>query len=151
MAPQVLEVVLLPAPPLCLQRSRVRSFCGGGQKKNPARVRVPEWRRGGDSAAYGFLAAGFLAAGAGLAFDTGLAVGLEGFAGAGFFAGAGLAEPGFALGLAAGDLAGEAAFLVDMDGSDGGSLGAEFSHYSASGPGSEAGANNRRAPRPVKD
>jgi hypothetical protein len=62
-----------------------------------------------------------------------------------------LAEPGFALGLAAGDLAGEAAFLVDMDGSDGGSLGAEFSHYSASGPGSEAGANNRRAPRPVKD
>jgi hypothetical protein len=62
-----------------------------------------------------------------------------------------LEEPVFAFGLEAGDLAEEAAFLVDMDGRDEGSLGAEFSHYGASGPGSEAGANNRRVPRPVKD
>jgi hypothetical protein len=98
--------------------------------------------------------ASFLSAGAGLAFAAGFGAGLlafAGLAGAGFFAEAGFEEPALAFGLAAGDFAEEAAFLVDMEKRDGGGIQAKFSHYSASGPGSVAGGNNRSSSRTVKD
>lgn len=72
-------------------------------------------------------------------------------AGAGFFTGAGLAEPAFPFDLEAGDLAEEAAFLVDMDGRDEGRFRANLSHYSANGPGSDEGGNYRGVLRRVKD